>query len=344
MFLTWEGLPLIIFDASILTKVMGRQNGLRGTNRRGLAPVEMALVLLPLMLVMSIIMVYGYATVWKLRGETVARDSVWRSRVTHTFPGSEWRVEEWPEPERMGSSPTSPLNDLLDLDDPVLNHSIIAGEIPEVTVDTVRLDMSKSVKMGVARMDRATSILPAVGHLDFRVENELLNDRFQAFWNNNSRRFSQIYTTDLDIVRNSGEYRQVFSALVNDPVLVDLEAMDDDRDWDRPSWWKDRVWIEEEERWQPYHWPTRAPNFYPQSIRPPSYFRISFDWLDRDWIELNHVSGADGQSAHVGRIRDIPRRLATTSILHYEMQLEHPCIPASVATELAEKIGVLELF
>ena len=48
-----------------------------------------------LMMLMSMIIVFGYAATWKLRTETVARDTVWRVRW-HRFANGNARPGEWP--------------------------------------------------------------------------------------------------------------------------------------------------------------------------------------------------------------------------------------------------------
>jgi hypothetical protein len=102
------------------------------TSKNGLAALEMVVVLPLLMMIMALIMVFGYAACWKVRTETLARDSVWKARW-HRYAGIGDRSQEWPAPNTYGHHGGGSLSALSNV--PGLRHPVIAGPIPQVNVN-----------------------------------------------------------------------------------------------------------------------------------------------------------------------------------------------------------------
>lgn len=298
-----------IFDDSIPTK---GNLGLRLRLRAGLAPVEMALVLPLLMLMMSAIIAYGYAASWKVRSEVVARDVAWRSRYPRTAQFNA-RAPEWPQPGTMGVGNGNQIASFID--DDVLQAPIIRGSIPQVNVDTNLLDFSRSVDRGVASIVREPPVLPRAGRISYQTENEFLDDRFQCYTmgiGNNSRRIPIIYEIDLDFVLDSAAIQGAIAAIerVRPPIL----ALDEDQEF--IDWYGHRC---------------GARDFHP---------RVSwFESLDVDYVHRRHVEPL------IDRIHGVPERMVRATISLYRQQLNsQPPLPQSVQDDLQRRIDALEQY
>jgi len=211
------------FDVSTRTNdgelVTGPESGNRDSQRnrlparRGLAPLEMVLVLPVLMMLMATLIVLGFASSWKLRTETVARDVAWRARW-HRFANDNARSIEWPGEGGMQVQPGNNL--IVFANEPVLQDPVIAGPLGRLPVNQEVLNFSRSVINGVATLDRPPPVFAKLTNYDFRVNHEVLDDRFQFHQmgiGNYSRRVPLIYETGLEEIHNSDDYRRALAEL-----------------------------------------------------------------------------------------------------------------------------------
>lgn len=301
-----------IIDVSILTK--STKGHSRASNRRGLAPLEMVMVLPLLMMIMSMIIVFGYMISWKLRTETVARDAIWRDR-SDRFANEFATPIEWNE--RL--DPTDPSiwtsrgNNIAEFENELeTNHPIIAGPIPQVAVREQVLEFGRGVRIGVADLDEQTPIFSTLSPVQFRVNHAILDNQFR-YWQlghgNFQRRIPVIYEVELDFIRGSAAMQSAVAAIVNAPFQLQLVALDRDPEF--------------------LAWRGSAPDFHPRVGR--------FCETDRQIVRDNQVASV------IRRISQLPQRMARASIRLYREQIDtQPDLPEAARQELQRRIDALE--
>lgn len=275
--------------------------------RRGLAPLEMVLVLPILMMIMSMFIVFGYLASWKLRTENVSRDAIWRDR-SDRFSNQRATLPEWPGTIHTESGPWVEEFQL----EQVLNDPIIAGPLTGVNVDQNVLYFGRGVREGVARINREPPVFANLASIDFRVENPIIDDQFR-YWQmgigNLSRRIPRIYEIELDFIRSSVAMQNAVSQIDNAPFRSQLDALERDPEF--------------------IAWRGSAPDFHPR-IR-------SFCSTEVDTVIATCVNPL------LLRIERLPVRMANASIALYREQLRsQPPLPESVQAELRRKIAALE--
>jgi|YNPNPStandDraft_1061719.scaffolds.fasta_scaffold15612_2 hypothetical protein len=112
--------------------------------RRGLAPLELALALPILLLIMALMINFGTAAAWKVRTQVVARHAVWATRWPRSMddlPRPTVSVDmdqtppaaiRWPTSAGMGAG-GGPWID--SLNDPRLEHPVVRGPLPQGLID-----------------------------------------------------------------------------------------------------------------------------------------------------------------------------------------------------------------
>ncbi len=178
------------FDALIRTNKFRK--------RTGMAPLEMVLVLPFLMMLMAMIIVFGYATMWKLRTENVSRDAVWRARFGQ-FANVDAQLAEWPEE---AASSIAPATQISTFDgEAILRDPLVTGPLGSIGVNQEVLDYSRGNMAGIATINRDPPVFAKLSSFNFEVEQALLDDRFQFQQMripNVSRRFPVLFRTSLD--------------------------------------------------------------------------------------------------------------------------------------------------
>lgn len=274
----------------------------------------MVLVLPLLMMIMSMIIVFGYMISWKLRTETVARDAIWRDR-SDRFANEFATPVEWPEL----LTPTDPSiwttrgNNIVEFQaEPELDHPIIAGPIPNVTVREEVLEFGRGVRIGVADLDEEAPIFATLAPIRFRVDHPILDNQFR-YWQlghrNFQRRIPVIYEIELDFIRSSAAMQNAVAAIVNAPFQIQLAALDRDPEF--------------------IAWRGTAPDFHPRVGR--------FCETDRQIVLENQVASV------IRRISQVPQRMARASIRLYQQQIDsQPDLPEAARQELQRRIDALE--
>ena len=205
------------FDNSIrIDSIRGQDRELSNVPRslrRGVAPMEMVLVLPLLMALMATLIVFGYATMWKVRTETVSRDQAWRSRFGQ-FANRNAQAVEWPADAEEGLVRGNELTAFRRY--AILANPLIAGPLRNVEVNSQVLDFERGCLTGIAEIHRDPPVFSRLSTFDFRVDHPLLDDRFQFRQmgiRNIQRRIPMIYETGLEEILGSPELQAAIAAL-----------------------------------------------------------------------------------------------------------------------------------
>ncbi|MDG1873684.1 MAG: pilus assembly protein [Mariniblastus sp.] len=343
-----------IFDALTLTK--SEQNKWTVSRRRGVAPLEMVLVLPLLMMFMGLIVVFGYAASWKIRSEVVARDVGYKIRhprsggYTHTslvdLGGSSFRElhersPEWPEARddnerleshRQGDSGISSYRD-----HEVVAAPIIRGPVPQITVNNSLLDFTRGVSQGVAEINRPAPIMSEMGRVNFRTPHSFMDNEFQYMrmgWNtprgqrrgigNFSRRIPVLWEHELDYLYDNEEISSLIFSIneMRDPVVM---AIDEDMDF---YVWKKRLQFlttdddgNEVKRFvmgEPLPVPPNPGSYrFIRDFSSSPRMRTRDYRLDRNWVFTNIVT------PYLDRVVEKPIQLARASQRLYKEVLDH---------------------
>lgn len=71
---------------------------------RGLAPLELVLVLPLLLFIMGLMVNYATSACWKVRTLTASRQAIWRARMNYWRGGGDTHLPDWPRNGRLSSS------------------------------------------------------------------------------------------------------------------------------------------------------------------------------------------------------------------------------------------------
>src|SRR5690606_19892736 len=148
-----------------------KTRGVRRAGRRGLAPLELVLALPLLLAVMALVVVYGNAAFWKVRGLSVARNAAWSNRWPRT--GFD---EPAPNPWTPGNYSRRAGNDIDVLDDPMLQHPVVRGPLGNFNVRSRLLDPSRGVIEGHAEAKIQPAMMPSLKPARFALEQTLVDD------------------------------------------------------------------------------------------------------------------------------------------------------------------------
>lgn len=328
--------------------------------RKGLAPVELVLWLPILLFVTALIVNFGTAAAWRVRGEISSRDAADRQVAPRTGR-NEPRQENWPVRDAMVFSESlAETNELLDI--PQLQHPVVRGPIgngftvwPSFDADAIGWGRGES------QIERTFPLLPALGSYQsgpiqtpqlsdsgsiarsyFRgllpIPHEALLDsaswepalrvaageHFRATVSNETRRTKLLY--ELPDFWNDSAARfvaamRILQALVHDPAW---DVMDADSDFIR--------------------FRGSAPNFYPNARRPceSELERIRRFGLERhvtDWIDPR-------RGVQLGGVSQLPATLTSRFLALYQSEREVAREEGNGAlvSELEAKIGQLEAY
>jgi len=272
--------------------------------RRGLAPLELVLWLPVLLMVMALIVNYANMTSWRLRGEVVARDAVWRSRwprAGRVEPRPPSRV--WPADAGMGLRGDDPM---WMLDQPHIDHPVVRGPVLELgdpprqfRVNPV-LDPQVGAVRGTSDISRRFDLLPALGrYRSGEIAARMLTRQWQCAqmgFANHHRRSLVLYEMPRTPPHLPEAYVRSVVDLLGIPHYDAISVLERDQDW----------WL--------YH--GSYPNFYP---------RIAADYCETDPAVVYERSvvpmidriDEDGEVV-LGRISRLPRRMTRAYLRMYE--------------------------
>jgi hypothetical protein len=145
----------------------------RSRSRRGFAPIEFVLWLPVLLSVTALMVVFGTMASWRVRGEIVARDAVWRARWPRSGrfePRPPERI--WPAEADVQLAGDDPF-DLLDL--PAIHQPVVRGPLPNGFSVNDTLDPQRGAVQGESEIVREFPLLPKLGpYRSGRIEHPLL--------------------------------------------------------------------------------------------------------------------------------------------------------------------------
>ena len=210
--------------------------------RPGLAPLEPVLWLPILLFVTALIVNYGTSQAWRVRGEIVARDAVWRER----WPRAGAREPRplpavWPANAAYG---TRAAPEIAALQDPAIQHEVAYGPLaPMVVRPTLRYD--DGLREGYAAISRPFPMLPKLGGFDSGIiANPLLDEQWQAAqmtWqdergdiqglpSNTYRRIKALYSLPEQDPSLAAAFSVALQDLFNSPNHAALQVLDRDEE------------------------------------------------------------------------------------------------------------------
>jgi hypothetical protein len=204
------------------------QSGSTTQQRSGLAPLELVLTLPMLLLVMGVMVYFGNAAFWKVRGLTVARHAAWSTRWPRedlaANPPRNWR------PGTMNVGQAAAIDAL---DDPAIDLPVVRGPLPGgFKVDDELLDFSRGVVDGEAEITHTPVMLSVMGDLHYDLDHPLLDDRFQYpqmnLPANRHRRIPILYELPKADASLSQAFVQAIQELLRAPYRNDLRPLDRD--------------------------------------------------------------------------------------------------------------------
>lgn len=187
--------------------------------RQGLAPLELALALPLLLMIMGLMINFGTAAAWKVRAQVVARHAVWASRWprgTNDLPRPSVSMDlerqppqpiPWPPGAGMGTD-GGPW--IASLNDPRIEHPVVRGPLPPAMIDPDMynlMTMPNGGRTGRSNIHRNYPLLQrALGDYRLTARCPLLDNdwRYQRMpwdteawywsgWHNEHRRIPVIY-------------------------------------------------------------------------------------------------------------------------------------------------------
>jgi len=206
------------------------RGGRRAARRRGLSTVEMVLSLPILLFLMGLMINFGTAASWKVRGLSVARHAACSSRWPRTI-ANQPRPDSWPAAASVAAGTAA---DASALDDPRADHAVVRG--PSLPLGTrVRrelLDPARGMLAGTSRIERPHTLLKSLGNLALSSRAELLDDKWQFertgqpvnLW----RRIPALYELARAPAGYVRDYARAVAALLHDPLRSDLDPLDRD--------------------------------------------------------------------------------------------------------------------
>jgi hypothetical protein len=149
-------------DQQPLSAPKGVEKTSRACRRRrrfGLAPLELVVALPILLFVCALMVNFGTLAAWRVRGEIVSRDAVWRARWPRTGE-RESPSATWPVGARSGTVGGPQIGEL---DHPDLQHAVARGPLPNGFAVKDTLDPLRGYQEGNASIVRRYPMLPRLG-------------------------------------------------------------------------------------------------------------------------------------------------------------------------------------
>ena len=222
-------------ERETLSQAPGRPSGGFGRDprRRGLAPLELILVIPVLLLLTAVIIAAGVSASWKLRTSNSAHHVVMQTR----WPRLGWnpQPENWPVSATLSEDAAT---DLPVLDLPEIDHPVVRGPLASAEVNGDLLNPTRGARLGRAAMQRDQPIPPRVGKLDYDVSDLILDDQWQyermGLVHTQQRRIPVIYALQQAPAGLSQEYINAVMAIYYwNGYQVDLAPLDREADFPR---------------------------------------------------------------------------------------------------------------
>jgi hypothetical protein len=199
--------------------------------RRGLAPLELVLWLPVLLMVMALMVNYGTSVAWRVRGEIVARDAVWSSRVPRSGDTGT-RTPSWPKNAARGTINTG---GWIYVDLPQLNHQVVRGPMYGNFGVQPRLDPYRGGREGHAAIERPYPLLSKMGNYrSGHIPDAVLEDLFtngEMGIPNDIRRVPHMYSLPKVSPAYGIAFRNAIVGIFGIPNYAGLRVLDRDQDW-----------------------------------------------------------------------------------------------------------------
>jgi hypothetical protein len=199
--------------------------------RRGLAMLELVMVLPLLLCIMAVIMGYGAAAAWKVRENGIARLAVWESRWPRSGSTNP-RPAYWPASATMETSDQS---SVAAVDDSKVDLPVARGPLPTVTVNSQLLDPTTGWHEGDATLTHKFPLLRSLGSFTIAASTSLIDDKWQyqqmGMPHNTDRRIPVIYTLPQAAQGLVNSYVRSVMAIANAPIHKKLLPLDADPDF-----------------------------------------------------------------------------------------------------------------
>lgn len=274
----------------------------RGARRVGLAPLEFVLALPLLLFVMALIVNFGWAATWRLRGEFVSRDAVW---------GARWPRDTQERPPTWPNDATYAVADdvqLSVLDDPAIDYEVVRGPtLGDVVVNPV-LDPDRSgAKRGVAEIERTYPVLPSLGKYRSReIANGLVEPQWQCAhegyqnWFRRSRILYEWPEPDAGLQASYDRAAQTLQSFVEGNWAT-LRVLEEDVDFIR--------------------YQGNAFDFHP---RPNTICETDYDLIRDDAVENFLIDYLDSRNeVQLGRITRLPRTMTQSFLSLYNQRKQY---------------------
>lgn len=315
----------------------------RWRRRRGLAPVEFVLWAPVLLFVMALMVNYGTAAAWRLRGEVVARDAIWRTRWPRA--GGDEAPPPPPVWPASATQATAAGPAVVAADLPPLQQPVARGPLPGGFQVRPVLDPTRGAEEGSASVERRYPLLPRLGKFESGF---ILHPLLERPWTcadmgipNSYRRTLVLYQLPKADPSLSAAYVAAAQDLMQIPHFSALTVLERDADW---------------LRYQPWHGRT-MPDFHPRINA--GVCELDRNKVYRDEVQrLVDVKQPNGRWK-LGEISLLPRRLtsaflgmynATKAAMEARLNATPPPPPDEVAflqgeiTYIEQQITLLEQF
>lgn len=204
------------------------------SQRRGLAPLEFVLWLPVFLFVMALMVNFGTIAAWRVRGEIVSRDAVWRVRWPRTG-ASEPRPNQriWPTSATMTVAGDAQVSNI---DVPSIQHPVVRGTLPNDFVVQPILDPDRRGALkGTSAITRNYPLLPKLGpYASGDIENSLLDEMWQVaqmgVYTNRTRRIPYIYQLPKTDQSLPDQFVDAVHALFMMPHFAALDVLDRDEE------------------------------------------------------------------------------------------------------------------
>ena len=224
-------------------------------SRRGLAPLELVLSLVFLLMMMALIINFGTVASWHARGTAAARYAVWRSLAIRTGATNPNPSNWWP-PATLGMAPGMPLNPNTvgqvwsqgDLMQPALRGPAVVDPASGQQIllnDKRYLEMVDQALIGAANLSKTMPLLPRLRQAQVNPMQPVLDPfwRFQdmGIGDNNNWRIKGWYRIEADQIGNGDlmklfmQYQMADQQILGNPGSQALLPLD--RDDEEIAWW-----------------------------------------------------------------------------------------------------------
>jgi hypothetical protein len=206
-----------------------------GSLRRGLAPLELALALPMLLLVMALMVNFGNYACWKVRALSIARNALWDTRWPRSGGNNPRPAYWWPVGATQGANNAG---NVASVDDPRVDLPVARGPLPPSQVNSEVLDPTRGLREGTAGLTNNYAMLSRWPQYHLDAHTWMIDDRWQyhQMWrwglhHNQGRRVPVLYVLPEAPPQLSNGYLQAIMAIIDGPFRPQLNPLNNDNDF-----------------------------------------------------------------------------------------------------------------